>query len=138
MTTTTITTPDLAVPPRKSARSNITAYVLRYDYAVFLTARGNPDKGENPHALIAPEQIGFGNTFADVSRACRDFISLYNIGGGNWVGGEVYETADLLKKPKLVAFVSFNGCVWQVDDIMQVHALGDYPLLYDPSNPEGE
>jgi hypothetical protein len=59
-----------------------------------------PDKG----AISEPVR-----TFAEASKICRRYITENELGGGNWVGGEIYCGR------KLVARVSYNGKVWSPD-----------------------
>ncbi|MFQ5845800.1 MAG: hypothetical protein ACE5JG_12525 [Planctomycetota bacterium] len=46
--------------------------------------------------------------FREASVACRRFIEEHDLGGGNWSGGRVRETAT----GRVIALVSYNGRVW--------------------------
>lgn len=47
-------------------------------------------------------------TFRQASEVCREFIERNGLGGGNWMGGEVRDKDD-----KPIAYVSYNGRVWE-------------------------
>jgi len=49
-------------------------------------------------------------TFAQASKICRKFIEKYDLGGGNWIDGEIY------RNKKKVATVSYNGRVWDLNE----------------------
>ena len=59
--------------------------------------------------------------FIDASAACLQYITKYDLGGGNWTGGRIYDHVGTH-----VATVSYNGKVWD--------ASGDEGdrLLYSP------
>jgi ABC-type sugar transport system substrate-binding protein len=46
------------------------------------------------------------DTFVAASMACREFIKRNGLGGGNWTGG------DIEKNGTVIAYVSFNGRIW--------------------------
>jgi len=48
-------------------------------------------------------------TLQKCSEACRRFISVHDLGGGNWAGGEI-TVGD-----KVVGKVSYNGRIWDTD-----------------------
>jgi hypothetical protein len=50
-------------------------------------------------------------SFGDASEKCREFIVRNDLGGGNWIGGKVFDGK------KHVANISFNGRVWGLDGI---------------------
>ena len=62
-------------------------------YKVALTAHGNIDHGANPYEMVAPPQIVFADTIEELQQAVRDYIEEYDLGGGNWTGGQVSDTA---------------------------------------------
>ncbi|TAL63672.1 MAG: hypothetical protein EPN79_16085 [Burkholderiaceae bacterium] len=76
---------------------------------VLLAARGNPDHGQ------LPEQPPFGTpgdtlrevpSIAAAQQAVKDFIEANDLGGGNWVGG------DLWSDGKHAGRISYNGRLW--------------------------
>lgn len=85
----------------------------RQEVYLLLAARGNPDHGQDP------EQPPFGvpgDRLLDcsdgwnpaepghvASRHVREFIDQYGLGGGNWVGGDVWENG------KHIGSVAYNG-----------------------------
>jgi hypothetical protein len=50
------------------------------------------------------------SSFAEASAACRAYIVKYQLGGGNWSGGRVYDD-----QGQQIARVSYNGRVWAMD-----------------------
>jgi len=81
-------------------------------YRINLESVGNPDFNQNPNKPISPETYTVSGTFLNASLACRKYITYYELGGGNWVGGQVY---DGLNDDKQVAYVSYNGRVWDMN-----------------------
>jgi len=60
---------------------------------VLLAARGNPDKGQNPNQVPygAPaDTLAAVTTMQQAAAAVRAYIESTEIGGGNWVGGDVW------------------------------------------------
>lgn len=49
-------------------------------------------------------------SFQEASEVCRKYIDRNNLGAGNWDGGLVF------KNRTLVARVSYNGRVWDLED----------------------
>ena len=78
-------------------------------YKVALTAHGNIDHGANPYAMVAPPQIVFADTIEELQQAVEDYIEEYDLGGGNWTGGQVSETAT----GKKVGYISYNCRYWE-------------------------
>ena len=75
-------------------------------FTVRLSARQNPDmprREELPRVRTVRVQ-----TLEDASERCRQFIAAYDLGGGNWNGGQVRDDAT----GQVVARVSYNGRVW--------------------------
>lgn len=77
-------------------------------YKVALTAHGNIDHGANPYAMVAPPLNVFADTIEELQQAVRDYIEEYDLGGGNWTGGQVTETAT----GKKVGYISYNCRYW--------------------------
>lgn len=73
---------------------------------VLLQSEPNPDL--NQYGAIAPTFRLPVASFEDAVAACREYIARYNLGGGNWTGGEV------MVDGVLVARISYNGWVWPV------------------------
>lgn len=44
----------------------------------------------------------------EAKNVCENFIETNNLGGGNWSGGKVFDDQD-----KQIAYVSYNGRIWQ-------------------------
>jgi hypothetical protein len=82
-----------------------------------LSAAPNPDfLDENPElqdpkaTLSIPKKLVRVKSLSEASAVARRFIYQNGLGGGNWTGGKVYD-----QHGKLVAYVSFNGRVWDSD-----------------------
>ena len=78
-------------------------------YKVLLASVGNPDFGQDSrHSMPGvPRRILRVASLADASKACRAYIAHYELGGGNWLGGEVK------KDGKVFAQISYNGRAWK-------------------------
>jgi len=74
---------------------------------VVLSACGNPDilQPENLGIPIKKEQVF---TLIEASEVCQEYIREYELGGGNWLGGKVFDAIT----NEQVAYVSYNGKVW--------------------------
>lgn len=79
------------------------------DFTVRLASAGNPDFGQDPNRSLpgVPRLTIRVATLRVASAACRAFIEHYELGGGNWIGGEVK------RGRKLVARISYNGRAWE-------------------------
>jgi hypothetical protein len=78
-------------------------------YKVLLASIGNPDFGQDSRRSLpgVPRQTLCVTSLADASRACRAYIEHYELGGGNWRGGEVKRVATA------IAQISYNGRAWE-------------------------
>ena len=98
-------------PPSKIAyRQAIDALIApQGDYKVMLASVGNPDFGQDSRGSLpgVPRRIIRVASLADASKACRTYIEHYELGGGNWLGGEVRKGATV------IARISFNGRAWE-------------------------
>ncbi len=76
---------------------------------VLLDSAGNPDYGQDPARPFLycekSKAVEVGS-LKEASERCSQFIDANNLGGGNWVGGQVFD-GDFL-----IAEVSYNGRVW--------------------------
>ena len=65
----------------------------------------NPDRDEwfSP----APTRYITVKSLKEASLKCRKYIEDFNLGAGNWVGGQVS------KNRKQVARISYNGRIWK-------------------------
>ena len=81
-------------------------------YKVLLASVGNPDFGQDNRRSLpgVPRRTLRVASLADASKACRAYIGHYELGGGNWLGGEVK------KDGKLIAQISYNGRAWEPGD----------------------
>jgi len=76
-----------------------------------LSSCGNPDfPGQKITDRPAPTLILKIRDLKDASKKCRSYIENWNLGGGNWVGGQIFSGS------KQIAQVSYNGRVWDLND----------------------
>jgi len=68
---------------------------------------GNPDHRQDPDKPISPQNFYAVNTLQEASDKCSEYITEWDLGGGNWAGGDVYDVDG-----KIIAHVSYNGRVW--------------------------
>ena len=78
-------------------------------YKVLLASVGNPDFGQDSRRSLpgVPRRTIRVASLADASKACRAYITFYELGGGNWLGGEVKQGNEVVAK------ISYNGRAWQ-------------------------
>ena len=58
-------------------------------YIVYLAAVGNPDF-DQPMNLGIPARMVSVDSLEEARQVCLQFINKYDLGGGNWIGGNVY------------------------------------------------
>lgn len=75
-------------------------------FCVVLKSEGNPDF--NQYAPISPLQILPAQTLEEASIMCKKYIEDWDLGSGNWAGGDIYHPTK-----GLIAYVSYNGKVWK-------------------------
>ena len=78
-------------------------------YSVLLTTCGNPDRGQNPYETLwgVPTQIVRAASIEECQDIVIDYIDEYDLGGGNWAGGEVYDGLG-----NVIGNISYNGRYW--------------------------
>ena len=78
-------------------------------YKVLLASVGNPDFGQDSRRSMpgVPRRTLRVASLADASKACRAYIAHYELGGGNWLGGEVKKGGTVIAK------ISYNGRAWE-------------------------
>lgn len=68
--------------------------VPEYKFSVLLAARGNPDYRQDPnrppHGVYADTVVG-RETAEEAHHLVARFISGFDLGSGNWVGGDLWE-----------------------------------------------
>jgi len=84
---------------------------INYAFAVVCKSLGNPVYLQNELESVSPENMFSSNTLDEASKICREYILNFNLGGGNWAGGQVYHP-----KKGLIANISFNGKVWKLNN----------------------
>ena len=78
-------------------------------YYVHLASVGNPDFREYfGEGILSPTLTTFVDSLESAARVVRDYILEYDLGGGNMIGGQVYDTGT----NQMVAYISYNGRIW--------------------------
>lgn len=79
-------------------------------YIVSLSAEPNPDFDEDTleGSIDIPEQLVPVKSVSEARDKVMQFISENDLGSGNWGGGQIFDT-----EGKPIAFVSYNGKVWE-------------------------
>jgi hypothetical protein len=92
-------------------------------YKVLLASVGNPDFGQLRTRSLpgVPRRTIRVASLADASKACLAYIQHYELGGGNWSGGDVQ------KDGAVIARISYNGRAWE---------LGNWPTKEIPLTAE--
>ena len=80
-------------------------------YTVMLSSSGNPDFNQNPYEPVygASKQILKAASIEECQQIVRNYIDFYNLGSGNWDGGDVF------KDGKLIGYISYNGRYWNYE-----------------------
>ena len=74
-----------------------------------LSSCGNSDFGEDPEKSLSPTKVVNVESFAEASMIAMNYIRKYELGSGNWDGGQIFQNN------KQVAYVSLNGRVWDMN-----------------------
>ena len=82
-------------------------------YSVILTSCGNPDRGQNPFEPMygVPSERVYTASIEECQKRVREYIEEYNLGGGNWSGGNVYDGLG-----NLIGNISYNGRFWPKEE----------------------
>lgn len=77
---------------------------------VVLDTRGNPDFGQDARKRLpsVAKRTARVATIRAAARVCRAYIERHNVGGGNWIGGQVFDASGAQ-----VAQISYNGRAWK-------------------------
>lgn len=78
-------------------------------YSVILSAHGNPDHYQSPYERVAPVSAAHCESIEECQAAVAAYIEKYDLGGGNWTGGDVYRYGEVVGR------ISYNGRFWPVD-----------------------
>ena len=75
-------------------------------YIVSLSTCGNIDYGQNPYESMygVPSYTFKCQTIEECAQEVRRYIEDYDIGSGNWIGGQVYDEND-----NLIGRICYNG-----------------------------
>jgi hypothetical protein len=84
---------------------------VNYAFAVVCKSVGNPLHLQNENEPVSDEIIFAATNLKEASEICRNYLTTFNLGGGNWAGGQVYHP-----KIGIIANISFNGKVWKLDN----------------------
>jgi hypothetical protein len=76
-------------------------------YLIELKSCGNPDFGQDPDREMSPCMLIDFKTIEEAQNIQSDYLGEYDLGGGNWCGGNITHMG------KIVARMSFNGRVWE-------------------------
>jgi len=79
-------------------------------FTVKLCSVGNPDFRQDPERPLpgVPSVFAHVATLIEARDLCLHYIAYYDLGGGNWNGGEVVRISDGL----VIGRFSYNGCLW--------------------------
>ena len=82
-------------------------------YSVRLASCGNPDRGQNPFEPLygVPSERAYTASIEECQQRVREYIEEYNLGGGNWSGGDVYDGLG-----NLIGNISYNGRFWPKEE----------------------
>ena len=80
-------------------------------FAVVCKSVGNPSYLQNEDEPVSDEMVFAIDNLKEASEICRKYLTAFNLGGGNWAGGQVYHPTI-----GLIANISFNGRVWKLDN----------------------
>lgn len=82
-------------------------------YIVVLSSCGNPDFNQNPYEPVygVPKRVLKATSIEECQQIVRNYIDFYNLGGGNWYGGDVF------KDGKHIGNISYNGRFWSNEKI---------------------
>ena len=78
-------------------------------YSVTLTSAGNIDHGQNPYDQlygVSQERV-YAASIEECQQRVMEYIDEYNLGGGNWTGGDVYDDLG-----NVIGHISYNGRYW--------------------------
>ena len=80
-------------------------------YEVLLSSCVNIDIGQNPSKPLfgVPSSSNQFDSIEECQSAVSDYIDKYDLGAGNWNGGNVYEDG------KYIGLISYNGRFWGKD-----------------------
>lgn len=75
-------------------------------YTVTLSSCGNIDYGQNPYTPYenTPNMEVTAETIEQCQQFVQEYIDEYNLGSGNWSGGEIYD-----EKKNYIGKISYNG-----------------------------
>jgi hypothetical protein len=80
-------------------------------FTLVLKSRGNPDHGQDPERPLwgVPTKRVKVNSLKEAAQLVEAYIAEFNLGGGNWVGGQVFSGDN---KTEQVAKITYNGRAW--------------------------
>lgn len=87
-------------------RAKLKAKITNQHFVV-LMACGNIDFRQSLNEPFAPTEMYPVNTLKQAANHCKSYIIDNDLGGGNWLGGQV-----ISPKGEIVANISYNCRVW--------------------------
>lgn len=104
---------DLALIPCEQKADRLEAALNRKaaKFSVRLSNVGNPDFRQDSRRPLPDTTCGLAhvNTLKEAVELCLLYISFYDLGSGNWSGGEIVRNSNGL----VIGHVSYNGRVWE-------------------------
>jgi hypothetical protein len=97
----------------RAARKNSKLSANRtHPFNVRLTSCGNPDYRQNPNRSLpgVPKMEAGADSLVECAMLVRAYINHYDLGGGNWSGGEIVSADGIV-----LGRVSYNGRLWAPD-----------------------
>jgi hypothetical protein len=82
-------------------------------YSVILRSCGNPNNGQNPYEPLwdVPTERVRTASIEECQRRVREYIDEYDLGSGNWAGGDVYDGME-----NYIGHISYNGRFWPKEE----------------------
>ena len=80
------------------------------NYTVTLKSAGNPDHGQFLNSgILSPTIQKHCSSIDECRQAVREYTAEYELGTGNWIGGEVRQNG------QVVGRISYNGRFWTAE-----------------------
>jgi hypothetical protein len=85
-------------------------------FIVILSACGNPDFRQTEDIGVPTLKLPV-HSLEEASQICQGYILEYELGGGNWTGGQVLDA----RTNEQVGYISYNGKIWtELEDWMKL------------------
>jgi hypothetical protein len=94
-------------------------------YKVLLSNRGNPDHQQDPGRPLygtPKDQWAEAPSIEACAKLCRAYITLHELGGGNWTGGViVMQGGQVTQGTAVLGIIAYGGRFFPIDE---PHAYG--------------